>query len=142
MLKCVIQNESGDIYLFGLSETDLNRMEFNKESILFNFGYVNRPDLYGAVLYLNQFFNWAEAVEDLKAVYYEITNLYDKKQGINAQTLKPFIITRDILRKLRNTPFWTFKTHLKSTKSNDVQMFFAADDEVSMMERFRKEGLI
>ena len=55
MFKFVSHLPEGNLYGFGLTETNLNRLEFNNEPIFFDFGYAGHPELFGLILYFRQF---------------------------------------------------------------------------------------
>ncbi|MDX2215462.1 MAG: hypothetical protein SFY66_19520 [Oculatellaceae cyanobacterium bins.114] len=56
MIKFTAQKEDGGtLYGFGLSEANLNRLQFNDEPIFFDFGYANHPNLFGLIMYCHEY---------------------------------------------------------------------------------------
>jgi len=69
MLKFTAElQNSGTLYGFGLAEANLNRLEFNNEPIFFDFGYAKHPELFGLILYFDEFYEPVEIAENVDAV--------------------------------------------------------------------------
>lgn len=133
---------NGTLYGFGLSETDLNRLEFNKDPIFFDFGYAGHSQLFGLILYLEEFKTPTEMVANVDVINNRCIPFLDSNRGVTVKTLRVFPISRDILKKLRDTPLWAFDTLIEITNPNDVQLFFSGRTEQEIEKHFRSLGYI
>jgi hypothetical protein len=70
MFKFVSGLEQGNLYGFGLTEANLNRLEFNREPIFFDFGYANHPEIFGLILHTPEY----KTPEDIAANIEELTS--------------------------------------------------------------------
>lgn len=141
MIKAVAElGSDGWLYLFGLTEGNLNRMEFNREPIFFDFGYAGNPELFGLIHYFPEF----DRPEDVKVEQLErfCQALIDLERGVTFETLRFFPLARSVMEKFRSTPFWGLNAHIEIAKSGDRQIFFAGKDEQAIEEYFVKAGLV
>lgn len=133
----------GHLFGFGLSETDLNRLEFNKEPIIFDFGYIDQPHLIGLILYMGQY---EEPDDDITPTLDELkaatSPFLDNHQGITAETLRIFYIAHSILYQWRKTPFWGFETAVEITHPNDRQLFAAGRTDEEIIDYLVESGLL
>jgi hypothetical protein len=133
---------SGNLYGFGLSETNLNRLEFNDEPIFFDFGYTGHPELFGLILYFGEFEEPVEIAANADAVNDRCIPFIDEKRGVTGETLRVFPIAKRIMRELRGTPLWSFQAKTQITNPNDMQMFFSGRTEHELEQYFLEKGLI
>lgn len=143
MLKCVAElKDGGNLYVFGLSETNLNRLQFNQEPIFFDFGYMGNPNLFGLILYFDAFNEPIEILANPDVVSECCAPFINEKHGVNGNTLRVFPIAKRIMGEFRTTQFWAFKTQVEITHPNDVQLFFSGRTEEEIEQHFRDKGLI
>jgi hypothetical protein len=141
LIKIVLDLDAdGVTYLFGLTETNLNRMEFNKEPIFFDFGYANHPELFALVHYFPEY-DRPESI-NLEAIAPFSLPFFDSDRGVTPKTLRFFPIARSIMQKFRATPFWGFETKVAIAHPGDSQLFFAGRDEKAIEKYFQDAGLI
>jgi hypothetical protein len=137
----LLQN-GGNLYGFGLSEANLNRLEFNDEPIFFDFGYAGHPELFGLILYFGEFEEPAEIAANADAVNDHCIPFIDEKRGVTAETLRVFPIAKRIMRELRGTPLWSFQAKIHITNPSDMQMFLSGRTEHELEQYFLEKGLI
>lgn len=146
MLKFIAETPDARLYGFGLTETDLNRLEFNQEPLLFDFKHIDRPDLFGAITYLPEYLT----PEDMLSRFAKPTSLTAFKQEcldkLERRGIYPFEkpapldklilfpVCRSVFQTLRSRPFWAFDCNTPVTCPSDKQMFFAARDEKAITE--------
>ena len=132
----------GNLYGFGLTEVNLNRLEFNAEPLLFDFGFAGHPELFCLIIYVGDRFNTPEdAAANINVVKEYCLPYLNESQGITPESLRMFPITRTVMEKFRSTPFWGFDCHIQITHPNDMQLIFAGPDERSIGKYLRKSGL-
>lgn len=136
-----LQN-GGSLYGFGLSEANLNRLEFNNEPIFFDFGYAGIPKLFGLILYFGEFAKPEEIAVNPDAVKERCIPFVNEKRGVTGETLRVFPIAKSIMETFRSTPFWCFQAHIEITNSSDIQLFFSGRTEQELEQWFRDKGLI
>ncbi|MBN3949421.1 MAG: hypothetical protein HWQ38_24325 [Nostoc sp. NMS7] len=142
MIKFLAELQNGGtLYGFGLAEANLNRLEFNNEPIFFDFEYAKHPELFGLILYFNEFEEPAEIAENIEAVQERSIPFIDEEHGVNGDTLRVFPIAKRIMREMR-TPLWSFQTKATITNPNDMQMFFSGRTEHELEQYFLEKGLI
>jgi hypothetical protein len=142
MIKFLGEMLEGTLYGFGFTETNLNRLQFNQEPILFDFGYASRPDLFGLVLYLHQFQEPVDMVSNLDIVKMCCAPYLDSERGITPQTLHIFPIARSIMQQFRDVSFWGYETHNHISHPKDKQLFFAGPDGKSIEQHLAQTGLV
>ena len=135
-----LQN-GGTLYGFGLAEANLNRLEFNNEPIFFDFEYANHPELFGLILYFDEFEEPIEIFENAEAVRQRCIPFVNKEHGVNGDTLRVFPIAKRIMRELR-TPLWTFQAQVEVTNPNDIQLFLSGRTEQELEQYFVSKGLV
>jgi hypothetical protein len=141
MIKTIARKpDGGTLYMFGFSETNLNRMEFNNEPIFFDFGYIDRPDLFGLIHFFPGFkspdaADFSEIAATAKAVL-------NSDRGVTAETLRFFVLSQNIMDEFRKTSFWGHETRISITHVNDSQIFFAAPTEQDIERYFIQNELI
>jgi hypothetical protein len=143
MIKFCLQMESNaTLYGFGLTEANLNRIEFNKEPIFFNFDYAGHPNLWGLILFLERY-GKAEAIKaDLGNVALSCERFLDERRGVTLDTLRVFPFGRDVMDEFRRTNYWAFATTVNVTDAKDQQLFFAGPDENAIEEYMQRAGLL
>lgn len=135
MLKFIAKLENGDnLYGFGLSESNLNRLQFNDEPIFFDFEYAGHPELFGLFIYFDEFQTPEEAASNLDVVKERCIPFIDESQGISGETLRFFPIVKSVMQKFRDTPFWGFDAKIKITNPNDQQLIFSGRTEQEMRQ--------
>jgi hypothetical protein len=141
MIKTIAHKpDGGMVYMFGFSEANLNRMEFNREPIFFDFGYADRPDLFGLI----HFFPGFKSPEDSDFREIEATAkaTLNPDRGVTMETLRFFVLGQKIMGEFRQTPFWGHETHVEIGHPNDSQILFAARTEEDVERYFVQNGLI
>lgn len=133
MYKFTGEMDQGTLYGFGFSEVNLNRLEFNREPILFDFGYAGVPDVFGLILYVD-FKDPEEAVANMEAVKAAALPYLKPDAGITVNTLRMFPIVRSVMQQFRAVPFWGFDVAIPISNPADKQLFFAARDEQAIRE--------
>lgn len=136
-----LQN-GGGLYGFGLSEFNLNRLEFNDEPIFFDFGYVGHPNLFGLILYFGNFNDPIEVAANVEAVQEKCMPFIDPNRGVTGETLRVFPICKSIMQALRSTPLWSFEARVEIANPNDMQLFLSGRTEQELEEFFQRQGLI
>lgn len=129
------------MYGFGLTESDLNRLEFNREAIFFDFGYAGHPELFGLVFYLDVEYP-IEVIQNVEQIEQRCSSYLDPIKGITVDSLRVFPLVRSIVSKFRYTPYWAFETHIEITHPEDQQVFFAGRDERDIKHLIRSTGLV
>ncbi|MFN6538111.1 MAG: hypothetical protein RM021_017435 [Nostoc sp. EkiNYC01] len=143
MLKLLAELEGGgNLYLFGLPKTDLDRLQFNNEPIFFDFGYAGFPKLFGLILYFDSFEVPEEIDANIDAVKQSCLPFINEKRGVTGETLLFFPIAKSIMTEFRSTPIWGFEHRLQVSHPNDMQFFFSGKTEEELLDYFRREGLI
>lgn len=141
MIKAIAELDSnGWLYLFGLTEGNLNRMEFNGEPIFFDFGYAGHLKLFGLIHYFPEF----NRPEDIKVEQLEgfCQAFVDLERNVTFETLRFFPLARSVMEKFRSTPFWGLNAYIEIAHSGDRQIFFAGQDEKAIEDYFVRAGLI
>jgi hypothetical protein len=140
MIKFVSHLDKGNLYGFGLTKDNLNRMEFNNEPLFFDFGYAGQPDLFGLILYLPEF----EKPEDVnvKAVAQYCIPFFNLDRGVLPETLRVFPMVQSVIQQFRSVPYWALETKVEITNQHDIQMFFAGRDEQDIEEYFQRAGFL
>ena len=141
MIKLTADLDEGKFYFFGLTEANLNRMEFNNEPIFFDFGYVGHPELFGLIFFMGEFASPIEIAQNPEAVERYVTPFLDECRGITFESIRVFPISQNIMRQLR-VRYWGSETAIAIAHPKDRQMFFAGRDELDIESYFRKAGLI
>lgn len=136
-----LQN-SGTLYGFGLTETNLNRMQFNQEPIFFSFEYAGSPGLFGLILYMGQFNKPEDIKQNPLVVEEACTPFLLPERGVTFNSLRVFPIAQSVMEEFREKPFWSHQTRIEIGSKNDVQLFFAGPDEKSMSQFFQNAGLL
>jgi hypothetical protein len=136
------KGDTGSAYLFGLSEVNLNRLEFNQEPILFSFDYAGFPQTFGLVVYLPEMTesNWEGL--DMEALERKCVQYMSTEAGITPDTLRIFVLSRPVMQRLRTEPFWGYETHINIGDPKDVQLFFAGRTEAEIEAYFIEHGFI
>lgn len=144
MIKFVAGREGGgNVYGFGLSEANLNRMEFNDEPVFFDFGYAGRSDLFGLFVYCRECPTPESIQANLAAVVETyVLPFFDEQRGVTPETLVFFPIAQNVMLKFRQTPYWAYDLHIKIADPRDIQMIFSGPDEEAMRRYFSQTGLI
>lgn len=148
MIKFVarLAQGSGNLYGFGLTESNLNRLEFNHEPIFFSFDYAGHPNLFGLIVYTGEFETPLDIAGSLEttaeAVVKYCVPFFDEERGVTPETLRFFLIARSVMEQLRSTPFWGFDTEIEITNPADQQLFFAGRDSQDIESYLQKAGLI
>lgn len=129
----------GTLYGFGLSESNLNRLVFNEEPIFFSFDYAGHPHLFGLILYFD-----CPTPEELniETVQDACLPFLLTERGVTVDTLRVISLTKSIVNKFRETPYWQFNTKILITHPEDIQMVFAGPDEQAIEKYMRQSGLI
>jgi hypothetical protein len=139
MIKITIPSRhGGTAFIFGLTEVNLNRLQFNQEPIFFDFGYIDRPDLYGLIFHVPGVEKLSEVDPD---ILYQIVAPFLSKT-VTKSNLKVFAITEGIMARMRQTPFWGFKYAAQITAPQDSQLIFAASDNAAIERYFQEQGFI
>lgn len=99
MIKFVGNLPQGNMYGFGLTEANLNRMEFNNEFILFDFGYAEHPEIFGLILYLRQFKEPIDISNNIDTVLSYRTSFLDSNRGVTSETLRFFPLAQSVMQK-------------------------------------------
>lgn len=136
-----LQN-GGTLYGFGLSEANLNRLEFNDEPIFFDFGYNGNPELFGLIFYLGEFKEPADIAANPDAVSQRCIPFLNERHGVTVETLRVFPVAKSIMQTFRSTPLWSFQAHIEITNPNDLQLFFSGRTEQELEQYFQNAGLI
>lgn len=143
MIKFTAQSgEGATIYGFGLTEANLNRLEFNKEPIFFDFGYAGHPELFGLISYLDQFEEPEYIAADINAAKESCIPFFDSEHGVTPKTLHFFPIAQSVMQKFRSTPFWGCDTQIQITHPCDAQLIFAGRTEKEIEEYLQSAGFI
>lgn len=132
----------GTLYGFGLSEGNLNRLEFNDEPIFFDFGYTGHPELFGLIFYMGEFGEPSDIAANPEEVGKRCIPFFDEAHGVTVESLRVFPIAKSIMQTLRSIPMWSFQAHIEITNSNDMQLFFSGRTEQELEQFFREKGLI
>lgn len=132
----------GTLYGFGLTEANLNRMQFNNEPIFFDFGYAGHPHLFGLVPFMSELSEPAEVPQRMDVVMRYCTPFLDTDRGVIVRTLRVFPIVQSVMQTFRNKPFWGFETYIEITDPKDMQLFFAGRDEQDIEKYLQDAGLI
>ena len=146
MLKFIAAMPAGGrLYGFGLSEGNLNRLQFNQEPIFFDFGYDGKPELFGLILYMERFSTALELAADLAAVRLRCQPFLDSDRGVTPASLRVFPFPQEVMerfRRFRDTPIWGFETKVQITDPKDCQIFFSGRTEQELAEMLREMGLV
>jgi hypothetical protein len=143
MLKAVASLKSGgNLYAFGLSESDLNRLQFYNESIFFDFSFARQPQLFGLIVYFWQFEKPEDVLVNFDIVNEKCTSFFNESRGVTADTLCVFPFARKTLSDIRATPFWALQTRVQITHPGDIQTFFSGQTEDAIEKHFRDAGWI
>lgn len=143
MIKFLAGNPAGRrVFGFGLSEANLNRMQFNNEPLFFDFGYAGNPELFGLILYVGDFDTPEQIHANLEQVKQRALPAFNLGRGVSPESLRMFVLSRDIVEKFRQIPFWGFNTALEITHPEDQQLFFSGRTEQDIEAYLIKEGLI
>ncbi|MEH2135405.1 hypothetical protein [Nostoc sp.] len=143
MLKLTAKlKNSGTLYCFGLSETNLNRLEFNNEPIFFDFDYAGHSDLFGLILYFDEFKEPTEIAANPHAVERRCIPFLNEKHNVTEKTLRVFPIAQNIMKTLRSKPLWSFQSKTQIANPDDIQLFLSARTEQELEQYFRREGFI
>lgn len=142
MIKLLGKKEKGNVFLFGLSEGNLNRLEFNQEPIFFDFGYAKAPHLYGLIIHNKEYQTPKDIGKDPSFLIESVQRYYDKSKGVTPDTLHIFPIVKIVLEKLRSTPFWAEQANCPILTPFDSQMFFSGRTEEEIKEYFLEHKLI
>lgn len=143
----------GTLYGFGLTEANLNRLEFNDKPIFFDFGYAGHPDLFGLIAYMGEYNTPEDIAANIDVLRFAYLN---NKQGRNVpgqmlcpgnslitpETMHFFPLAKSIIAKFRSTPFWGFNTQIAITHASDQQVFFAGRTEQEIEQYLQGTGLI
>jgi hypothetical protein len=135
-------DQGGHLYRFGLSETDLNRLEFNKEPIFFDFGYAGYPHLFGVILYMSEYEEPENVLPSMEQIKARCLPLFEAEQGVTLETLRVFLIARSILSRCRSTFFHGFSVAIEISHPQDKQVFFAGRTDEEIAACLVKEGLL
>jgi hypothetical protein len=142
MIKFIAPIAKGNLYGFGLTENELNRMEFNNETIFFDFGYADQPKLFGLILYLESFQKPEDILNNFDALTVQCLPFFNSERGVTSETLRVFPMAKNIMQEFRNTPFWGYSTQIEITNPNDQQLIFAGKDEQAIEEYLQRAGLL
>jgi hypothetical protein len=142
MFKFVSELPQGNFYGFGLPESDLNRMEFNRESLFFDFGYARRPDLFGLILFIPEFYYPSEITQNIDLVKRSCLPFLDQARGVIPDTLRVFPIAKSVMAKFRESPYWGLQTQIEIAHPEDKQVFFSGPDEQAIENYLRQSGAI
>jgi hypothetical protein len=142
MIKFVAKMAEGTMYGFGLTETNLNRLEFNHEPIFFDFGYTDHPELFGLILYMGDFKKPEDIAANPKILEQRIVPFLDAKHGVTPDKLVVLPIAQSVMQKFRTTPFWGFSAQTEITNPADQQLVFAGRDEEDIKRYLQTTGLI
>ena len=140
MLKFVIRGKDRDTYGFGLSEANMNRLQFNHEPIFFDYAFAGTPNVYGLILCMYDFpepediIACPEAVNHLAIPYLNHRVTFDN--------LRVFPVCRSVTDKLKEDPTYCFAVDCPILKPGDRQVFFAGRTEEEMEQYFSDIGLI
>lgn len=139
MIKATIPSEhSGTIFIFGLTKVNLNRLQFNQEPIFFDFGYIDRPDLYGLIFHVPGIENLSEV--DPNILHQSAAPFLSKT--VTRSNLKVFAITEGVMTRMRKTDFWGFRYTAPITGPQDSQLIFAASDNAAIEQYFQEKRFI
>ncbi|HEY9764610.1 MAG TPA: hypothetical protein V6D07_18935 [Trichocoleus sp.] len=143
MIKFYAPMNKGELFGFGLSETNLNRMEFNGEDVFFSFDFAGHPDVYGLVIFVEEYNDAEEMAQNIDAIKerYCLNYLEDKELGLTSENLRIFCFTKNVMEKFRSTPYWGFETNIPIKSNNDMQIFFSGPDEKSIEKYLVSAGL-
>lgn len=142
MIKFVAELPQGQMYGFGLTEANLNRLEFNNEPIFFDFGYAGHPKLFGLFSYLGKYQEPIDIAENIDAARENWIPFFDLERGITPETLRVFPIAWSIMEKFRSTPFWGFETQITIANPNDMQLIFSGRTGQEIEQYLQKGGLM
>lgn len=132
----------GTLYGFGLSEANLNRMEFNHEPIFFDFGYAKMSNLFGLILYLDKYATPEEILDNFEEIRKLQLPFLNMPRGVTPETLIIFPMARNIMARLRKEKFWCFETNVNIKSAHDKQIFLAARTEQEIEKFFLDAGFI
>ena len=132
----------GHLYGFGLTEANLNRMQFNEEPIFFDFGYCGHPELFGLILYMDGFKEPEDIAANIEVLEQRLIPFLNVEHGVTIDTLLVLPIAESIMQKFRTTPFWGFTTQTKITNPADQQLVFAGRDKKDIEQYLQKTGLV
>lgn len=143
MIKFTAERASGGmLYGFGLTEANLNRMQFNDEPIFFDFGYTGRPDLFGLFLYCSKLKTPKDIAANADEIKTYALPFFNEERGVVPGSLLFFPIARSVMRDLRNKPYWGYDTYIEIADARDMQLIFSGPDEESIRRYFAKAGFI
>jgi hypothetical protein len=142
MIKFVAALKQGSLYGFGLTEADLNRMEFNNEPLFFDFGYAGHPDQFGLILYTAEMETPGEALQNFALLQAQAFPFLNPERGVTLKSLNFFPLAKSIMQKFREVPLWGFNTELEITSPGDMQIFFSGRTEEEIEEYLQSSGLI
>lgn len=142
MIKFLAELDEGTLYGFALTEANLNRMEFNREPIFFDFGYAGHPELFGLFIYFSQFKTPEDIVANFRVVEAQVTPFLNEERNVTPATLRIFPLAQCVFQQLRDQPFWSLDAEIKIAHPKDKQLIFAGPDEQSIEDHFREAGLI
>lgn len=141
MIKFCALMDSGMLYGFGLTEANLNRMEFNKESIFFSFDYAGHPEIWALLLFLEEYGKAEEIIDGLQDVSLLGEQFLDEARGVTPDTLRIFPFGREVMDKLRRMDYWAFGASVEIKHPDDQQLFFAGPDEKAIKRYMYGLGL-
>ncbi len=139
--KAELAQGGGHLYVFAFSEANLNRLEFNREAIFFDFGYAGHPDLYGLIMYFGQFKDPAEVAENIDVIRQSCVQFVDFNSNITVDTLRLFALPRSILEEFRETPYWGYNMKFEIGHPKDEQIFFSGPTEDAIEGYLKDSGL-
>ncbi|MCC5636335.1 hypothetical protein LC593_10785 [Nostoc sp. CHAB 5844] len=144
MLKFTAElQDGGNLYGFGLTETNLNRLEFNDEPILFSFDFIGHPDIYALIFYLGFKFKKPEDIAKNIDFVENCCASFAREKGISPEALRIFPIAKTVMQKLRDTPLWGFdNVKVEITHPNDKQLIFSGRTEQELRDFFMQSGFV
>lgn len=138
MIKFLAPLTQGHLYGFGLVEAELNRLEYEREPIIFDFGFAKKPKIIGLIEYLPQF----TTPEDIAANIDAVQKYCLRLRGRMNKNLRFFPISQGIMQTLRNKPYWGFECQVEIASPGDRQLLFAGKDEEEIKKYFEQGNFV
>lgn len=129
MIRFAANTVTGRLYGFGLTEANLNRLQFNREFIFIDFATMDTPGYFGLIVHQD-----VESPHqvDLDLLQPFVAMVLDEKRGVTVDSLRAFVLDSGTIAKLRKCQ--PFTTNVEISKPDDIQMFFwgRTEDEIKL----------
>lgn len=125
MIKFLAHKPDGSkVFGFGFSETNMERLKFNREPIFFDFSDLDTPGYFGLVVYQDEF--------DEEELQNAAASILNPSRGVTVETLRAFVLPESAYAQMLNG--LGFSLNVKIESPGDTEIFFAGKNEQQMQE--------